>query len=231
MSDPKVDKIAKWGFVALCLIAGGLIALAVSRCVVDPEPTLLRGCWTDGGTFVYGGEGAGAAACDGPERELRWPRSSFPLEVAHECADPDDCLGALRALDAATKEINRQVGRDVLVVQTDADAPDVNVVFGAVRPSSREAVGGSTRHRRSGGRMWATIEALAPSGGSPSLVHRVLVHELGHALGLAHDDFEDSAMHPVTRMRGDDGEEPLGIGFTDADRRALRRMLGDEPGG
>jgi predicted Zn-dependent protease len=62
--------------------------------------------------------------------------------------------------------------------------------------------------------------------GTNRLAYLIAVHELGHVIGLAHDDFESSPMYPVTV--DDSGSEVLRtIRVSDSDVRLLRTTYAD----
>ena len=181
----------------------GVLLLAIIGIVYSAsthtEPGLMRACWHSGTDIDYH-----CAAGD----ELTWDRRLIPLSVVTD--------GALPETQTAIDLVNSQVGCDLLEYAGDNDPlPDVSITaessmsYGTTRS-------GSTWHVRDARGMRARID-LYNTG---DLTLRVIVHELGHALGLDHDTFTGSIMYP----RQTDTRGMQFIRISDADRQTLREL-------
>jgi len=69
-----------------------------------------------------------------------------------------------------------------------------------------------------------TCDIRTSNTGTDDLLGLVLHHELGHCLGLAHDDYEQSIMRPVQSRTSSGVLQPW---ISDYDRALLRRMYHD----
>lgn len=72
--------------------------------------------------------------------------------------------------------------------------------------------------------MGVYCEARTSNTGTSEILHLVLQHEIGHCLGLAHDDYESSIMYPEQRSTPD-GQFPPRI--SDSDKTLLRGLYLD----
>lgn len=154
--------------------------------------------------------------------EYRVPPEFLPLAV---WVAPDVDPAWWPELRYGVRFINRMVGAQIL---RDPIVADPSLNFGkAIRgvifvdgvldgnPNTTAAF-----VRRKGVRpatVGASLIRLPPVKGGPfeKLTRQVILHELGHALGLAHDeDLRGSIMHPTVGGRPQE--------FTDADRDRLR---------
>lgn len=163
------------------------------------EPGLMRACWHSGTVIDY--------HCAAGE-ELTWDRRLMPLSVVTD--------GALPETQTAIDLVNSQVGCDLLEYAEDTDPqPDVSITSESTMISGGTR-SGSTWHVRDARGMRARID-LYNTG---DLTLRVIVHELGHALGLDHDTFTGSIMYP----RQTDTRGMQFIRISDADRQTLRDL-------
>lgn len=152
--------------------------------------------------------------------ELRWDRAFLPLDLF---VSPDLPGEVYPALESARAELNDAVGREALSPPLDwrLDREPVGATAALVYVRPRDpglGAGGTTEHRydlRTGRILSATV-SIAP--GTP-LLERVVLHELGHALGLDDDGERGSVMFPVA------SEQRSGR-LSARDRAALRRVYG-----
>lgn len=192
--------------VVAAVLAVGAIVGVIYGVTTHTEPGLLTVCWNLDGTADY------TPGCSGSS-ELRWDRDRIPLVVD---APPDS-----DEVTEAVSIVNDQIGCEVLRLHPGAGlTADVNVALDQpLEVGATQEPGGSARHLRgASGRMFAVVETTNVT--NPTLKTRVLVHEFGHVLGLAHDPFQSSIMYPTQP----DSEEPDFVRFTDSDQALLNSM-------
>lgn len=138
--------------------------------------------------------------------------SKTPLLICIEQGDKDLVFTVI----AST---NTQLGFDALIVNPrPEDTCDITVRMGvAVEVSVDEAGGRYVLERHGDTYTHCAVETA--NTGTTELELLVLEHEMGHCLGLAHDDFDASIMRPVQKPRAD-GAFPAQ--FTAWDRELLR---------
>lgn len=126
-------------------------------------------------------------------KPIAWQSGEFPLIVAaDESADDNDRFAMVSAIGIW----NERVGREVFVYEDDLSLPHQITFSQSDVPDITHGVTQAICWQRSyEGRMveaHISIDDLT----SPSDSVIVLVHELGHSLGLSHDSFFGSVMYP-----------------------------------
>lgn len=157
---------------------------------------------------------------------VRW--SSLPLYVS--CATYGGGGEGCETVTAAVDVTNRRLGFEALVYHDGADRrSDIVVVMNAPVEVGRDAPGGdyrlSTRPAEGDGPSSARsvydgcdVRVMAV-GGAGDLPLLTVQHELGHCLGLAHDDYARSIMYDQRRPTPDGVLPPW---ISDHDREILR---------
>lgn len=202
------NKVMIGGIALLFLSVAILLPIAI---LTHEESGLLTACDTPSGHLNYDGE------C----YEVKWEKDQFPLSVSiytnnpHPPADPDD------ALKYAVDLINDSLGFTALARSSSPHA-DIRIEFEAASAGGTwlsDASGAVLHHRNEDGFLWCEVRTW--NNGTVEMVDKVLTHELGHCLGLAHDDFQGSAMYHSVEP---DGPVLSRLRITDHDRKLLRAL-------
>lgn len=178
-------------FAAVALAVLIVVGACASIRSTLSEPTLLGGCFAPMGHIEYGS----TDRCE----PIRWGR--YPLYVAS--TDSDLVAPALEFWNAS-------LGQRVFVQSTGAR---IDVLIEVQAYAGETAGRGETSHMSVNGVLFSEIKLYGLRPGTEAK-YWVLAHELGHALGLAHDGDYRSIMFPVSRGPGR---------VTRADREVLRR--------
>jgi len=197
------------------LIASGVLVLVVVGLLVwaigfgggqGNEAGFMKVCWNPDGSANFNDR-----ACFDPE-EIVWERDRLPLLVS---ASRDHSAQIREAII----KVNVAAGCEVFRSPSfDAPVFDVAISTDVPRETGSVHVGGGTAFRRSiSGRHRAFVNIYAGSLEDPSIGVKVLMHELGHVLGLAHDNWNGSIMRTSQRS----GLEF--VRFSDHDRSLLYR--------
>jgi predicted Zn-dependent protease len=204
--------IAFFAALTIASIAGVIYGVSTHT-----EAGLMRVCWRSDGEAIYD------RCPDDTGSDLVWDHVPVTIRVQPYVAGADISSGR-SAVSEAVSLWNAQVGVELMRV-SDEPTADAVITWGAPIEVDAEQydAGGWCEHHNDGRRMTAEVGIVSIA--TTRLAYLVTVHELGHLMGLAHDDFESSPMYPLTR---DDSEDER-IGFTvvtTADRDLLRRTYG-----
>lgn len=229
----------------LCIIS---ITYAV---ITHEEPTLLEVCWTDGkAQYMEGATEEDYGVCS-RGKELVWPKKQIPLTVAAVAAYSEVVLApgasGRKALDSAIKDINRQVGCEVLrptALRNDASilarlGEPVGIYTGGDRKGKGEKRGnpplGFARHTKKQNKEQRRDDSnklhklhcnLTVYSHANNIRWQYLVvhHELLHCIGLTHHpDNPSSAMYPFSY--DDTMWDRMSVSWiTDGQLSALRRL-------
>lgn len=151
-------------------------------------------------------------------RAVPWPRDRFPLTV---CASSyldtsEDHLEAFSAVDEAVEVTNERLGFHALESSRGDASCEIRVTVGVPAEPGWMDPGGDASFGHG-----PSCDIRTSNTGTSEILHLVLQHELGHCLGLAHDDWEGSIMRRV-QTETPDREFPPRI--TDTDRETLRAL-------
>jgi hypothetical protein len=208
----RVATIAAVAVIAACAVAGVVYGLATR------EPVeLMRVCWEgERARPLSSVEGAnGPSSCPNPV-ELRWAKSAGRvLEVRAGSVRTELSRMDERVLNTAVRTANALLGERFVMVQSGGQ-----VFVGFDHPSGPNVpVADVVFHRDGDDDFVGRAEVRVRHEPDPEDLHMILLHELGHVLGLQHNRSESSVMHwsmgrrawgePLMAPRFSDGEVDL----------------------
>jgi len=181
---------SKWTMVvAFGLVTIAALVLLIVGVSTHKEAGLLKVCWGSNGNAIYRG-------CQVPTEDLIWTQGlPIKLKVQGYDNDPEELRHAKDTVQSAADFWNRQLGFQAIKVVND-NSYDALLVWGT--PSTGPNEGGHVSHYSliSGG---LSAKADIVHTATLRLSYLVTIHELGHVLGLADDDYEASPMNAVTK--------------------------------
>ena len=145
----------------------------------------------------------------------QWQHDDFPLPVEVRAYVPGGQVDALRAAVSAIVLTNTRLGFGAFRL-TDGE-PKVTITIGVPVEAGADA-GGHSRIHHTGGRA-EVCEVETANTGTLEVLGLTLRHELGHCLGLAHDDYGQSIMRPE---QSPVPNREIGPWLSDDDRAAVR---------
>lgn len=213
-------KLITWGAIVGALFIAALVTISYAVST-HTEPVWLFACPTVGGAAEYTEpvEGSTQRACDDPQ-PVRWRSSDFPLTVQASSARGHLSPLDRRVLEGALRAFNAQVGFHAFALSLDIPFPQVSIVLHV--PTEAGAPAATVRHwLRDDGTI---VAAMVEVGNVPddATLHVVLLHEAGHVVGLAHDEWVGSLMSATTLEGGSPHRPPARL--TDLDRAELRTV-------
>lgn len=158
----------------------------------------------------------------------RWERSQFPLRIlgstySAEGARPMRHRGLV--VDSVMRDVNAQLGFEAFTWADDGMNYQVEIVLGVPRDATWADAGGDAIVVSRQGRA-ERCHVRTSNTGTDAMLGLVLAHELGHCLGLDHDDYDASIMRPVQRQVVDLAALPR---FSDFDTGLIRSRYGPRP--
>ncbi len=188
-----MEFVRSWKFMAIIVAVRAVVSLAgvIYGVVTHEEPGLMTSA-------------------------VPWPPERLPLAVCPESYGGGERTEAIRATAAAVETTNERLGLEVFALGLGSGRCDVDVLVGVpAEPGWMDPGGDATIGH------WPTCSVRPSNTGTSEILGLVLQHELGHCLGLAHDDWEGSIMRRE-QVSTPDGAFPPRI--TDHDRELLRGL-------
>lgn len=153
----------------------------------------------------------------------RWAQSAVPLSVG--CRSHAAGMEGCDAVEAAVEAINDRLGFAMLAWRGADSTAAIRVVTRAPVDVGADEPGGDYE-LRGGGSVYEGCEVWTRNvHAAGDLEMLTAEHELGHCLGLAHDDYEQSIMFPD---RAPTPARTLPPWISDHDRALLRARYGGD---
>ena len=199
-------------YVAVGVIFVAALVLVIFGVVTHTEAGLLTACDGPGGRLDYSGE------C----YDVTWDKDQFPLQVSASTTNPYPPEDPEDATQSVIRLINGRLGFTALEWRGEELSADITVDIATAQEVDNwmgDSNGSASHMRMPDGTL--RCEVATWNTGTLEVLDKVLTHEMYHALGLAHDDFEDSAMFPTVSP---DGNRLTRLRATDTDRSTLRDL-------
>lgn len=205
----------------LLIVSIGLLIWGITT---HKEEVWLQACWIGDTSVLLQGEDQECRP--GVVAPARWDKNKPPIRVTP--MDPDggtleESSSGYNEVASAIRDVNTQWGFEFYSIGSEDDT-DIEIIWGAPYvPGRGIAPSYCELHRSEESITYAIIGVRDTS--SIRLTHRILIHQLGVAAGLARDDFESSIMYPV--IADDTMGEMRMDRFTDADVAAIRNFYNE----
>jgi hypothetical protein len=137
--------------------------------------------------------------------ELKWKAGELPMTCTHDKVPAD----WLELYKRARAEVNGKTGLDLVapcIAWALPDKPMPKYVTGgltlrAVQLDDKDHGGTTVLRWHKGTGQVLSAEVKLNTDAVKKVRYRIVIHELGHALGLTHDRLQDSIMFPAVNVR------------------------------
>jgi hypothetical protein len=180
----------------IILVAVAIITTIVNFVPKHKETGLMGACWEQkNDTFVVKKyEENGPIDC----KSLVW-ENNLPLIVKSIAYHSDEENEVVTSAEIAIRHANQLLGFEAFVHSVE-DEQDILVTIGVPQDNTWKNPGGQTFHTKNiDEKQKAFIEISNVV--DQTLLNQVIIHELLHALGLGHDDWEGSIMFSTGKSK------------------------------